>query len=1330
MNTFASRLLPRLVLALLAFCLAGSAAADWADDVGQVQRLVNRGQYAEAEQFASDSLKRGPGSVLFAELGTLTLHYWRGRVRLHLGNTAGVIEDAEALIKANSYLMPPDVGYNLRAMARAVQGDASGAMADFEAGLASARSGFVTGMRTAGLLGDRAVARVLLNDIEGAKGDLTRALETEQSALAMGDFIAAKRESWSRQREALAKLQAGDGRGAVELAQAASQVLVTVKGPSTAGEVITAGLFLAEMRRREAGASDLAATGAPARPVDPAILELLTNGPQQDTGWGIEGTDAPGGGLLVRELVSGYAAQAGGVLVGDVVQAVDGVPVRDAKHWQALTQSLPLYTPLRVTVARAGSPRELTFSVPGRVRLNVKPFDPEFHIPGAIARAQPPSTALEALDAFNVLERVVIDPATGKVAAIGRYDPQFKTGPLPYLDLLKSALEQPTPRLNIWPTEETARLLEALRPEITAKLRDFPFSKTVSHVMGHPELERDRQLLVRELARLYGITPQEYAAWTNYSRMDVQRDDYTSLLPPPPLQPAIIQAHRSLGFPQAAQALGLMYQQTPQALVQALHLLGQGEQASQITSRSGDQALGPLNVAAWIALSEVTGTLSPEVRKGLRGLYDDGKIPWQRVVRSMQVAQPTQPAKGVFSLMHQAFTRMHLSNPAALLAFPKLEGARSRMEPIDLEPNTQLARVLFEADYAFKVFATRHELLANIPGFKLRPEFAAANPNGGDAKAGRIWMEPQSVEMTVAPSRSVVDFGAARMVVRAADASDLIDFKNKDFDKADLYMEWSAGHLMGHYDDYARVIPAFHEVREVAKVIALAQWLRAQDVRVDMSEVAQTPWDAPETFPLISALTQSARVLPNGTSELTTYLIVDGGVSFKPRGNWTVVAPSAQSETRATDHLSLSAGLGRLSVKALGDGDLEQARHLAELSAQAMNGGLSKADLDKRNIVVPEVKGFTAGPAQVQLQKEVLRQTSQQIEALQRDPNARAQAQQAAARLSSVYEDVGSNPVSASDYLLKLQMGRTATQAPASSPAVASPPSPPEPPAPSAVAGTLRACTVQLLPQERSKAESQRYLSSKLDQARNRLRFIQEALRKLIAINAKQQAEIQKLTGELSQAYDAATERAYDFAVSTLTDLPLAKYADIHKSRIRELDNLIKGQRLARTRPMSESARLAIDNDILQMTRLKDAYEAAFSSTERMLTLYQGANYAKDIYKWEQDTHEAGDWKRGWEATRLGAKILLDLPWLEDKFLPRQQWFGGNKLWQVTAMGKMAWTASDFFWDIMNQQFAWQPLANQLLHGMKVNTQAMDDLRQKAQATLKEIDCLQRLVQQ
>lgn len=48
------------------------------------------------------------------------------------------------------------------------------------------------------------------------------------------------------------------------------------------------------------------------------------------------------------------------------------------------------------------------------------------------------------------------------------------------------------------------------------------------------------------------------------------------------------------------------------------------------------------------------------------------------------------------------------------------------------------------------------------------------------------------------------------------------------------------------------------------------------------------------------------------------------------------------------------------------------------------------------------------------------------------------------------------------------------------------------------------------------------------------------------------------------------------------------------------------------------------------------------------------------------------------------------------KFLRRKDWFGSNRLWQVVAMGKMAWTASDFFWDIMNQYFAWQPLADQL----------------------------------
>ena len=75
-------------------------------------------------------------------------------------------------------------------------------------------------------------------------------------------------------------------------------------------------------------------------------------------------------------------------------------------------------------------------------------------------------------------------------------------------------------------------------------------------------------------------------------------------------------------------------------------------------------------------------------------------------------------------------------------------------------------------------------------------------------------------------------------------------------------------------------------------------------------------------------------------------------------------------------------------------------------------------------------------------------------------------------------------------------------------------------------------------------AEHRSYLADRLAEARSRLRSINEALRRLAALNAAQRAEIEQLTADITLDYEAATERAYDFVVSLLTDLPLAKYAD------------------------------------------------------------------------------------------------------------------------------------------------------------------------------------------
>jgi hypothetical protein len=477
-------------------------------------------------------------------------------------------------------------------------------------------------------------------------------------------------------------------------------------------------------------------------------------------------------------------------------------------------------------------------------------------------------------------------------------------------------------------------------------------------------------------------------------------------------------------------------------------------------------------------------------------------------------------------------------------------------------------------------------------------------------------------------------------------------------------------------------------------------------------------WDPPEFFPMLSLISQSTVILPNGRSQTTTYLTTEGGVTFRPKGSWTRMVPSVQSETRALDSLGLSAGLGQKAVLAAQSGDLEQARHLAELSAQAMNGTLSKANLVKLNIQVPEGRVPAVAPVNVQLQKEIIKRTYQHIETLRINPDTRASA--ALTQLNDIYRGVATDPVSASDYLIKLQTGQLSAASPPSVSPVAVPARPLIATGP---------CSVILSKAETVPGDRKAYFLNRLAEARNRLRTINQALKKLIALNQAQRAEIEKLMVEITKDYEAATERAYDFAVSILTDLPLAKYADIHTSRIKELENYIKSQNLLLTGPMSEGARKAIELDLRHLTALKDHYQEAFSSTERVLALYSGANYGKDISKWNEDARASGDWKRGLDATLLAGKIFLDHPWLE-KTLGRQDWFGDNKLWQVVAMGKMAATASDFFWDVVNQYGAWSPMVANMQKDLKKNIEGMEQLRQKAQKTAQDIQCLERLVQQ
>ena len=1051
------------------------------------------------------------------------------------------------------------------------------------------------------------------------------------------------------------------------------------------------------------------------------VLMLLSNcidgacaaqTPTTNISWGFYTGDTGGHGVLIKGVVPDSPAAKTGLQLGDVLLSINGAAVRTVQDFRMVKNTFPLYTPLNLAIKRNGALMDREMMLTGIVRMEVKELKTEFTIPGV---PPPPGTApsvIEALDMINVLDHVIIDPKSGKIAVIGHYDKEYATGSIPYLDLLKTALVYPTPRLNIIPTPDTKKQLEDLKSEIISKLEKTPSNEIVEMILGHPGMERERTLLIKELSKAYGLSPEEYVAWFNYCRLDVLREENKGLYPPQQLIRDIqIKAFRNLGYGKIAQALELTFKNTPDAAWQALQTLGRGNDANA----AGAANLDTLRGYVYIAIMEQAKLTSAETLDEVRNRFKSGNMTWQEVIKIAQNLMPYYRKDGQINLMNQALNRITLSESAKALFFPKMQPLYSCIEPIGLENDSQLTRMMFEADYALKSVNVTPELFDKIPGFRARSEYEAENRRlgGSNAKTSRIWIEPKTVTMTASPERNVISFTSAKMAVYAADANDLINLSPGNDTTADSsYTAWTARHIGSNYDKYAHIMPAFHKVRETAKIIALAKWILAEKIFMDFGEVAQEKWSMPERFPLLFIIAQAYSVSPDGNIQAANSLVAEGGVNFNPKGNWTQMTPAPVSETKVINQLALSASLGKKAVQAAGDGNLEQARYLAELSAQAMSGGLSKAGLAKLNIAVPDAKLVPASPANVQLQKALIKKTHQQIVALGQSPSSKQTAASNLAQLSSLYDQVLDKPVAASDYLLQLQTGKIPSPAKVRT-AVAVRPS------------TDTPCNETSLGEATLSAERKEYLTKKMDEARDRLKYINEALRKLIAINIAQQVEIDKLTAEVTEQYKNAQDRAWDVAFDLLTSVSLGAFEAEQAKRVKGIEDAISGKIALKSTPLNAGDLKKVEEEIKTLQSAKFRMEEAYSSTRNLIAIYKGTTYGKDIDTWQRENQGAS--QRAKTSWSLLANLALEHPAL-GKWLGKKAFFYGEQLWQVKAMGKMAYYACGFLEDIVAQWAYWEPMTNNLQNELRYNVQGLEYLRQNAKQTSQEINCLEKLL--
>jgi YD repeat-containing protein len=171
--------------------------------------------------------------------------------------------------------------------------------------------------------------------------------------------------------------------------------------------------------------------------------------------------------------------------------------------------------------------------------------------------------------------------------------------------------------------------------------------------------------------------------------------------------------------------------------------------------------------------------------------------------------------------------------------------------PYDLTAGTEFGNALFEADWLLKQYSFGIKVDQDgkqtprkpaIPGFKNSGELSLEERSGKTASEdrARLWIESDDIQMK--RSGGGIYFDQVKMRVKAkkqvkdpksntglSDVETSGDFRAVKF----------ANQFTRLYDEIAKESPEFERVRQLAKAVALAKWMKAQGVKVDMAWVAE-----------------------------------------------------------------------------------------------------------------------------------------------------------------------------------------------------------------------------------------------------------------------------------------------------------------------------------------------------------------------------------------------------------------------------------------------------------------------------------------------------------
>lgn len=722
---------------------------------------------------------------------------------------------------------------------------------------------------------------------------------------------------------------------------------------------------------------------------------------------------------------------ASGIDGDDVLIAINGIAIEKAADIDTqVLPSLEPFKPTSVELRRHGKLRTGTIIPVSYIGFVATPVPVSLEVPQSPKRVVPPTAgAAETIGAMNVLTHALLDPATGDIELTGHYDTRFPTGGIPYKDLLKTALSHPNAAISLEGIADDAQRNELMQ-DMKRQQKD-PYSVTgwslegnyaLALLDGHPSLARERQQFIRLSCQAYGLTPQEFIGLHNFLFVETNGTGV-----PLGIVEIVAKALRHTGYEKTATAWRFYgTQASPEAYREVLSLLGHKE----------GQLPGSLRVQALLALLSTfrkyqseTNQLSWGVstwaqmwREMLKGV-EQGRIDERELIKSMERALlPRVTRDGFRDLYGEIVEKLRFSDETLHLArlYPD---ARVSLFTHDLPRDTQLSRIMYEADFCLKSFDNFPEVFEGLKVYRRLPDVIERNPYS-------VCWEPQRVQLEVSPDRRTVSFGAVDMRIRfmygqnvptgTGDAKQRWEMPKDNPDPDGLFQDYFAN-IANNIDQYATVVPSFHELREAAKVVALARWSRQNKVRIDLGNYEQTPW-VPPAFIKRAYTGRLEYRYPITLFERHAKLKFWGGVTFQTNYDWVSTRVDAGAASALPSALVLSSDLGQRAAEAAIDGNLERARSLAELSAQAMTGRLTQNELSQMRATMRLAQAASAplSPKIVRAQSELNRVIMRQVEGVQQGTVSRESARASFKLIQDAYREVRTNPSRSFDLALSI----------------------------------------------------------------------------------------------------------------------------------------------------------------------------------------------------------------------------------------------------------------------------------------------------------------------